>query len=181
MRLSKSRPSPLLPVPLRPDPPPESDSEAPPSPRLDRSKSSSIGRATSELMDLVANHRPDLLKTLLDVLHDSKKTRQPVEELLDLITACGVSEATSPCATSTAIADDLEKLASTTDRWTHPAQIVTRPHIQALYHLCTTRLRKETGTAKERLENILPRLERTARLAEKAASRRAQETASSQK
>lgn len=174
MRLSKSSTPAPLPFPIRHDSAP-GDSEDVSGHSARSTTASPLARATSELVDLVANHRPDLLKTFLDVLHDSRKTREHTEKLIELIADCGVSEAASPCATSAAIAEDLEKLASSTDRWTHPAQIVRRPHVQALHRLCAARVHHEAGATRKRYESILPRLERAARLTEKAALRRVQE------
>lgn len=174
MRLSNRPTPPVLPFPLRPDPS-ETDTEEPPPGRTQGCEDQPLAHVTGELVDLVANHRPDLLKTLLDVLHDSELTRAPAERLVELIAACGLTEAPSPCAQSSAIADDLDELAATPHRWTHPAQIVRRPNLPALYHLCTARLSQEGGPKRQRLEAILPRLERAARLTRKAASRRSQE------
>ncbi len=134
-------------------------------------------RATADLLDLVADHRRDLLKTLLEALNNSESTREHAEKLMELVAACGLAEATSPCAAAMAISTDLERLANTSSRWTHPAQVVENPDAQALYKLCAARIEGEAGPARERLEKILPRLERTARLTQKAASRRHQSAA----
>ena len=131
-------------------------------------------RAVAELMDLVADHRRELFSTMLEALKGSESTGEHASRLMDLVAACGVAETTSPCATAMAISADLEKLANTASQWTHPAQIVKHPDTQALYRLCASRIESETGTSRERLKKIQPRLERTARLAEKAASRRSQ-------
>ena len=131
-------------------------------------------QAVADLMDLVAGHRRDLFSTMLEALKGSKTTGEHASQLMDLVAACGVAETPNPCATAMAISADLEKLANTSSQWTHPAQVVKNPDTQALYRLCASRLESETGTARERLQKILPRLERTARLAEKAASRRSQ-------
>ncbi len=134
-------------------------------------------RATADLLDLVADHRRDLLETLLAALEDSETTREHAERLMDLVADCGLSEVPSPCATAMEISADLEKLAHTSSQWTHPAQIVERPEAQALHKLCVARIGRENGSSRERLEKILPRLELTARLTQKAASRRSQSTA----
>ena len=181
MRLTKNSEPSLLPFPIRRDTTRKSPSAEQLSRHLGGTESSAVARTTGDLVDLVADHRPDLLKTLLQVLHDSETTCEHVEKLIELVTACGVSDEVSPCATATAISADLEKLASTSDRWTHPAQVVRQPHLQALHKLCAARSEQETGTARERLANILPRLERAARLMKKAASRRDQEAARHQK
>ncbi len=134
-------------------------------------------RATADLLDLVSDHRRDLMQTLLEALNNSESTREHAEQLMELVAACGLAEATSPCATAMAISVDLERLANTSSRWTHPAQVVKNPDAQALHKLCTARIEHETGPARERLEKIQPRLERTARLTKKAASRRNQSAA----
>ncbi len=134
-------------------------------------------RAVADLLDLTADHRGDLLETLLAALKDSDATREHAEHLMDLVTACGLAEGPRPCATAMEISADLERLAHTSSQWTHPAQVVPRPDAQALYKLCAARIGRENGSARERLERILPRLERTARLTEKAASRRHQSAA----
>ncbi len=134
-------------------------------------------RATADLLDLVSDHRHDLLDTLLQALKDSDTTREHAVQLVELVAACGLTEAPSPCATAMAISADLERLANTSSRWTHPAQVVKSPNAQALYKLCTARLEHATGPDRERLEKIQPRLERTARLTEKAANRRNQSAA----
>ncbi len=137
-------------------------------------------QVVADLIDLVANRRADLLRTLLDALDASEPTRTHAGELMDQVASCGVAEAVSPCATAAAIAADLEQLARSGDRWTHPAQIVRRPDVQGLFNLCAALAGRETGPARERLEKILPRLERAARLTEKAASRRVQEASRQQ-
>jgi len=134
----------------------------------------STRQAVADLTDLVANYRSDLLKNFLDVVHESESTRSHAAELMGLVAACGVAESASPCATAMAVAADLEKLADDADGWTHPAQTIQRPNVSALYRLCAARVESETGAARQRLEDILPRLERTARLTEKAAARRDQ-------
>lgn len=131
-------------------------------------------RDTADLLDLVADHRRDLLKTLLDALKGSESTREHAEHLIELVAACGVDEALSPYATAMSISADLERLAGTSSHWTHPAQVVKNPDAQALFKLCAAKVESEVGPARERLEQILPRLERTARLTEKAATRRSQ-------
>ncbi len=133
--------------------------------------------AVADLLDLAADHRQDLLETLLAALKDSDTTREHAEHLMDLVAACGLAEGPRPCATAIAISADLERLAHTSSQWTHPAQVVSRPDAQALYKLCVARIGRENGSVRERLEKILPRLERTARLTEKAASRRNQSAA----
>ncbi len=130
--------------------------------------------AIADLLDLVANHRRDLLKTLLAALSDSEPTREHAEQLMGLVADCGLTESASPCVTAMSIAADLERLAVTSSQWSHPAQVVKNPDPQALYKLCTARLERESGAARERLVKIHPRLERTARLAQKAATRRNQ-------
>ena len=132
-------------------------------------------RALADLIDLVANHRSDLLKTFLDVLDEAGSARQATEELTDLVAASGVPESHSPCATALAIAADLDRLAAAPDEWTHPAQIIRRPHVQALSKLCAAKVQRCTGSDRLRFEEILPRLERAAKLTERAASRRQQE------
>ncbi len=117
------------------------------------------------------------MKTLREALINSESTREHAEQLMELVAACGLTESPSPCATAMAISADLERLANTSSRWTHPAQVVKNPDAQALHKLCTARIEHETGLARERLEKIQPRLERTARLTEKAASRRSQSMA----
>ncbi len=135
-------------------------------------------QSVADLLDLVANQRQDLLETLLGALNDSKPTREHAKRLMTLVADCGLDESPSPCVTAMAIAKDLDRLATTTSQWSHPAQIVKNPDAQALYSLCCARLERESGAARERLLKIQPRLERTARLARKAASRRSQNQSS---
>lgn len=176
MRLSKNEASPSVPYPLQPvGAGRESTFVDLPRFRVARTaEKGSTRQAVADLVDLVANYRSDLLNGFLDVVHESETTRIHAAELMDLVAACGVTESPSPCATAQAIAADLEKLAETADEWTHPAQIVKRPNVTALHKLCAVRVEAETGQARRRLELILPRLERTARLTEKAAARRDQ-------
>ena len=179
MRLSKTQVAQALPYPLPADQEgayPEltevpGDSE----PLAQRYKSSPALRTTADLIDLVANRRGELLNTFLKVLGEAATTRKGAEELMALVDACGLREAPSPCATAIAIYDDLEQLAESADRWTHPAQIVRNPDAQALSLLCAARIETEGGRVRERLERILQRLQRAARLTQKAASRRGQE------
>ena len=118
------------------------------------------------------------MKTLLEALNNSASTHEHAEQLNG---AGGClwfwDEAPSPCATAMAISTDLERLANTSSHWTHPAQVVKNPDAQALHKLCSARIERETGGARERLQKIQPRLERTARLTKKAASRRNQSAA----
>lgn len=134
-------------------------------------------RATADLLDLVSDHRRDLMATLLEALKSSESTREHAEQLIELVAACGVDESPSPCATALAISADLERLANTSSHWTHPAQVVQNPDAQALHKLCQARIERATEADRERLENIQERLERTARLTQKAASRRHQSAA----
>ncbi len=134
-------------------------------------------RATADLLDLVADQRRELFKTLLEALRSSPSTCEHAEHLMELVAACGLAESPSPCTTAMRISADLDRLAGTSSQWTHPAQVVKNPDAQALAKLCAARVGHETGPARERLEEILPRLERTARLARKAASRRSQSAA----
>lgn len=134
-------------------------------------------RTVADLLDLVADHRRDLLPTLLAALKDSKPTREHAEQLMDLVVDCGLVESPSPCTTAMTISADLEKLANAAGQWTHPAQVVKHPDAEALYKLCAARIQRESGGERERLVQIQPRLERTARLAQKAASRRSQSAA----
>ena len=134
-------------------------------------------QTTADLLDLVADHRRDLLVTLLEALNNSESTREHTEQLMELVGDCGVIGSPSPCVTAMSISADLERLATTSSQWTHPAQVVKNPDVQALYRLCGVRIERETGEARERLDKILPRLELTARLARKAASRRNQSAA----
>jgi len=133
--------------------------------------------ATADLLDLVADHRRDLLPALLDALDSSAATREPARGLMALVAACGLVEVPSPCAAALAVAANLERLADSSSPWTHPAQVVRHPDAQALYRLCRARLEDPSETARQRLEQIQPRLERAARLTEKAASRRSQNAA----
>ncbi len=129
-------------------------------------------RAVADLLDLAAEYRRDLLETLLAALEDSDATREHAERLTDLVAACGLAESPRPYGTAMEISADLDRLAHTSSQWTHPAQVVPRPDAQALHKLCVARIEREAGPARARLEKILPRLERTARLTQKAASRR---------
>ncbi len=179
MRLSKNEVPAPMPYPLRPDSGGQdalaeflgkrngNRHQAPPS-------APPGFRATADLLDLVADQRRDLLKTLLEALNNSEPTREHAEQLMELVAACGLAEAPSPCATALAISADLEKLANTSSRWTHPAQVVKNPDAQALHKLCVARIQDATGADRERLEKIQPRLELTARLTKKAATRRNQ-------
>lgn len=178
MRLAKNEVSPSLPYPFHPTASRRGTlTEVPP---VDRQSDPVTARSTAErrevadLMDLVADRRPDLLNGFLEVLGDSDATREHAASLIELVAACGVAESRSPCATATAISVHLEKLVDAAGRWTHPAQIVRWPNVPALARLCAARLEKETGPARGSLEKILPHLERAARLTEKAAARRTQ-------
>jgi len=144
-------------------------------PHPDTSTSTPNSKALADLIDLVANHRSDLLPTLLDALGETESAREPAKALTDLVATSGVADSRNPCATAIAIAADLEKLASVPDAWTHPAQIVRHPHVQALSKLCAARIESNTGSDREQLKKIQPRLERAAKLTERAASRRQQE------
>ncbi|MEM7349956.1 MAG: hypothetical protein AAF657_04065 [Acidobacteriota bacterium] len=178
MRLSKSEATPPFAYPIQSGAASSSDSFAefshltsdPPAP------APSSG-ALADLIDLVANHRSDLLPTLLDIFEATEGAREQATELTDLVAACGVSEEANPCATAITIAVDLDKLIETADRWTHPAQVVKWPKARSLHRLCTWRLERSAGAERRQLEEILPRLERAARLTERAASRRFQEAA----
>lgn len=178
MRLMKTETTPLLTYPIRPESANPQDSFA----RLTKlrpkeSTATPTHGALASLIDLVANHRSDLLKTFLGILAEADGSCEQAEALTDLVAACGVAEASSPCATAIAIAEDLDKLLEASGHWTHPAQIVERPNAQALYKLCEQRLEgAAAGNERERLSEILPRLERAARLTEKAALRRVQES-----
>ncbi len=167
MRLSNNEfPSPILPYPLTSDAMLEArdDGRRPsPVPNL---------RSTAELLDVVANRRRDLLPMLWQALRAAESTRDHAETLLDLVATCGSADKPSPCRTALAIAGDLDTLAETSSRWSHPAQVVESPDALALYRLCAARAQVAVGGERERLERILPRLERTARLVKKAASRR---------
>ena len=114
--------------------------------------------------------------TTLVALNRIWATGLSVRELMKLVAACGLNDSPSPYTTAMAISADLEKLAGTSSQWTHPAQVVKNPDALALYRLCAARVEVEVGAARKRLEEILPRLKRTARLTEKAASRRSQST-----
>lgn len=178
MRLSKSEVSPSMPYPLQDDATARRNGSYD-LPAMRRASDlvatdSPTVRAVADLMDLVADHRSDLSQRFLDVLSESKTASTHARELSNLIAACGVAEASSPCATAIAIAADLERLARAGDGWTHPAQIVKRPNVSALARLCAARIEGESGEDRERLEKIQPRLARAARLTEKAASRRDQ-------
>ncbi len=177
MRLSKNEAPPSMPYPLQADSVAGHD--------LTKVLETSYGQngttrtdlpvqSVADLLDLVANQRRDLLEILLMALNDSHTTREHAEQLMRLVSDCGLDESPSPCVTAMAIAKDLERLATTTSQWSHPAQIVKNPDAQALYNLCSARLERESGAARERLLKIQPRLERTARLAQKAATRRSQ-------
>ena len=131
-------------------------------------------RVVAELMDLVAAQRPDLWMTFVKVLEESESTRGHAMELLALIDDCGVSEAARPCATALSIAADLERLAHASDGWSHPSQILRKPDAEALHKLCAARVGRPGDPDREALLGIRPRLERAARLALKAASRRGQ-------
>ena len=181
MRLSKNEvPAPML-YPLQPD------SERPAALAELLGKRNGAGdqatseqasfRATADLLDLVSDHRRDLVETLQEALKSAEATREHAEQLIELVAACGVNESPSPCATAMAISADLERLANTSSRWTHPAQVVQNPDAQALHKLCQARIERTTGADRERLENIQERLERTARLTQRAASRRNQSAA----
>ena len=176
MRLSKNQAPRTLPYPVRTKPKSRHRlSEARSTESLvSRYQTSSNLRATADLLDLVAGRRADLVKILLEIFGEAPSVRAHAEELQDLITICGVSEGVSPCATAMAIAADLEQLVGSADRWTHPAQIVRDPSSMALSRLCAARIERAKGPVRENLVQILPRLERAARLAEKAASRRVQ-------
>ncbi|MCP3959404.1 MAG: hypothetical protein GY719_16260 [bacterium] len=180
MRLSKTQFARTLPYPLSADaegaypdlPEVRGDAE----PLAQRYAKSPAVRTVADLIDLVADRRGELLNTFLKVLEESRTTRRDAAELMALVTACGLTEAPSPCATAIAIYGNLEKLIQAADRWTHPAQIVRNPASQALALLCEARIETESGVVRERLEHILPRLQRAARLTRKAASRRVQDT-----
>ncbi len=180
MRLSKNEVPAPMPIPMQPDSVAGEEVLAEvlggrfgARPEAGRSMPPNV-RAVADLLDLAADHRRDLLATLLAALKDSEATRVHAEHLADLADACKLAEGPRPYTTAMNIAADLEKLAHTSSHWTHPAQIVERPDAQALHKLCVARIGRENGTARERLEKILQRLERTARLTEKAASRRNQ-------
>lgn len=128
--------------------------------------------AVADLVDLVSAGRPDLLPTFLHVLATSAPAREHATELTDLVTACGTSTATAPCRSALAIAADLDVLSKADQRWSHPAQILQRPAIQALRDLCSARLENGTDAQRQGLEEILPRLVRAAELERKAATRR---------
>jgi hypothetical protein len=174
MRLSKNEVPTAIPYPLPSGPAGDSESlgalfgasarfQGVPAPSL---------RATAELLDLVADRRRDLLSVLWQALRTSESTRDHAELLLDLVATCGSAGAPSPCRTALAVSEDLERLASTSGSWSHPAQVVESPDVPALYKLCAARVQVASGAERERLEKILPRLERTARLVRKAAARR---------
>ena len=129
-------------------------------------------RATAELLDLVADRRHDLLSMQWQALRNAEATRDHAEKLQDLVAVCGTTDAPSPCRAALAVSDDLDRLTGTSSSWSHPAQIVESPNAQALHQLCVARIQYAVGTELERLEKILPRLERTARLTKKAAQRR---------
>ncbi len=180
MRLAKNEVPAPMPIPLQPDPAGGQEALAEIlGARFGEAKQGAAPseRAVADLLDLAADHRRDLLETLVCALKGSGATREHAERLADLVAACGLAEVPRPYATAMEIAADLERLAHTSSQWTHPAQVVPRPDAQALYQLCTARIEHETGPARDRLENVLPRLERTARLTRKAASRRNQSAA----
>ncbi|MEM7582984.1 MAG: hypothetical protein AAF560_06365 [Acidobacteriota bacterium] len=128
--------------------------------------------AVGQLMDLIADQRSDLLQVQIDTLTTCEKTREQANALVKLVSACGVADSQSPCATALAIAADLDKLVHSKDVWTHPAQVIRHPNAKALHRLCAQRVRDASGLEREQLEEVLPRLERAARLSAKAASRR---------
>lgn len=129
--------------------------------------------AIAETLDLVAGHRPDLHSLMLQVFRASDVAGENTEKLTQLVEDCGVGEIANPYRTALGIAQDLEKLATTTNRWAHPTQVLVRPDSQALFRLCSARVERE-GEQAEALREILPRLERAARLAQKAALRRSE-------
>ena len=149
MRLSKNEASPPLPYPLHP----VNGGRASTFVELPRFRvargagNGSVRQAVADLTDLVANYRSDLLKSFLDVVHESESTRGHATDLMDLVASCGVAESASPCATAMAVAADLEQLAESAEGWTHPAQIIERPNVSALYRLCAARVETETGPA----------------------------------
>lgn len=126
----------------------------------------------ADLMDLVATGRPDLAPVFQNLLEAAEPARGPAAELAALVAACDTSDAAAPGRAALAIAADLDVLIAAGDAWNHPAQVLKCPAVQALRGLCAARLETASGTERERLEEIRPRLERAAELERKAAVRR---------
>ncbi len=177
MSLLKTESSPVIPYPLRTLAARQGAIlNATPRNATNGSNGSISITAIGQLIDLIANERADLLPIQVDALTTCESTREHATALIELITACGVADAASPCTTAMSISADLDKLARSTDPWTHPAQVVRHPDAQALHKLSIHRVRNATGSELEQLQEVLPRLERAARLSKKAASRRSQDT-----
>ncbi len=177
MSLIKTESAPMIPFPIRAlDVSRETIFNAPLDGTTNGANGAISAAAIGQLMDLIANQRSDLLPIQIETLTACESTREHATALLDLIKACGVAETASPCATALAISADLDKLVRSTDTWTHPAQVVRHPDAKALHNLCVHRVQSAAGSELEDLRQVLPRLERAARLAKKAASRRTQDT-----
>ncbi len=115
--------------------------------------------AVTELLELTATARPELLDFQFDALLNS-----PVRfAVRDLASTFGVPREKLAITVYRAC-QDLDKLTATRRVWSDPGQVLESPNVAALYHLCQARRGRTSGSKRGRLEITLRRLSKAHQL-----------------
>lgn len=105
------------------------------------------------MIELIAAHRPDLLKVYLEMATDSP-ARFAVAELAS---DCNVREIGDLNRITQKIIADLDRLERRRGGWQHPKQVVQNPNIGGLLRFCRARIQNVNSLGRRRRLEVMAR------------------------